>query len=369
MPTAESMQATDAGGAATPIDGTTSGPGSLVGKLRLGRFSGVYLILLFILIFGLWTPSTFLTSVTAKNILSQESITAIVAMGILFPLAVRAYDLSAASMIGLGSMFSAWLTVNHHVATVPAVLIVLGAGLLVGLVNATLIVFVNVDSFIATLGMSSILLAATEKLSNGQYITGIDQSFKNIAEPQPLGIPIIAFYLAALALIAWYVLEHTPLGRRMHATGASPEASRLAGVPTARLRFFSLIVSAVVAAFGGILLASKLGGASPGQGAPYLLPVYAAALLGTTQVHPGKVNVPGTIVAILLLAIGIKGLQLVGAQSWVTELFNGVALLVAISAASLSKRGLAGRWVRRRQKASEADPPAGPPPPAVANKA
>jgi ribose transport system permease protein len=320
---------------------------------RLSRFSGIYLILLFILIFGLWVPDTFLTSTTLKNILSQESITAFVAIGLLFPLSVAAYDLSVGAMLGLSAMLSAWLVVDHSMSVVPVILIVLAVGVLVGVLNGILIVFVGVDSFIATLGMSSVLLAATLKVSGGQYISGIGKSFGNLATPQPLGIPILAFYLLALALVVWYLLEHTPVGRRMHATGANPDASRLAGVAVRKLRFWSLVASAVIASFAGILLASKLGSASPEQGSAYLLPVFAAALLGTTQIHPGRVNVAGTIVAFVLLAVGIKGLQLVGAESWVTQLFNGVALLVAVSAASLSKKSLRVPW-RRRQS----DPPA-----------
>jgi ribose transport system permease protein len=336
---------------------------TLIGRLGLSRFGGVYLIGVFIIIFSIWVPSTFLTSETLKGILSDQSITAMVALGVLFPLAVGAYDLSVANMLGLSAMLTAWLTVDHHMAAVPVIVIVLGVGAVVGMINGLLIVFVRVDSFIATLGMSSVLLAITYKVSNDNYIAGINSSLGNLASPEPLGIPILAIYVLALGVFIWYVLEHTPVGRRMYATGANQEASKLAGVATGRITFCALVAASVIASLAGILLASQLSSASPDQGAGYLLPVFAAALLGTTQIRPGKPNVVGTIVAIVLLAVGIKGLQLTGAANWVTLLFYGVALILAVSAASLGKRRLAPRWLRKRSSGTVApsDPtPRGP---------
>jgi ribose transport system permease protein len=319
--------------------------------LGVNRLSGVYLILLFILIFGLWVPDTFLTTTTLKNILSEQSITAFAALGVLFPLSVRAYDLSVANMLGLGAIMSAWLTAQHGMSPPAAIAIVLVAGCAVGAINGFIVVLIGVDSFIATLGMSSVLLAAIDKIADGQFITNVPNSFSKIANPQPLGIPILAFYVAGLAVLAWYVLQHTPLGRRLHATGGNAEAARLAGVATRRLTFWSLVASAAIASLAGALLTAKLGSASPDQGSAYLLPIFAAALLGTTQIIPGRVNVVGTIVAVIVLAVGVKGLQLAGAALWVTELFNGAALIVAVSAASLSRQGFGSRWrgaLRRR---------------------
>lgn len=327
--------------------------------LRPSRFSGVYLTLLFIVVFGLWVPDTFLTTTTLKSILSEESITAVAALGLLAALSVQTFDVSVGAMLGLGAVLAAWLTTKHGLGLVPTVAIVVAVGAIVGAINGGLIVFAKVDSFITTLGMSSILIAVVLRITDGQYISGVPDSFGQIASPQPLGIPILAFYVVVMAVLAWYVLEHTPIGRRMYATGADPEAARLAGVRTGRLVFWSMVTTSVIAGLAGVLLTAKLGSAAPDQGFSYLLPIFAAALLGTTQIHPGRPSVMGTIVAVILLAVGIKGLQLTGADQWVTELFYGVALVVAVAAASLSKQGLVRSWTRRartRGPATPADP-------------
>jgi ribose transport system permease protein len=141
----------------------------------------------------------------------------------------------------------------------------------------------------------------------------------------------------------WYVLEHTPTGRRAQATGANPEAARLAGVRTSRHVFWSLVVSGVIASVAGVLVAAEIGEVSPTVGPPYLLPAFAACLLGTTQIKVGRFNVWGTLLAILLLATGVKGVQLVGGQLWYTDLFNGIALIGAVSVSVWASRRKAGR--------------------------
>ena len=337
-------------GSASPT-GVRSKHPSFLSALGVTRFSGVYITAIFIAIFAVWVPGTFLTTTTLKDILSEQAITAMVAIGLLFPLAAGAFDLSVGNMLGASAMITASLTANHHVGVIAVILIVLGIGAAVGAVNGFLVVVVGVDSFIATLGMSSVLLAVIDKVGNGNFIVGVPGSVSTIALHQPLGIPIVAYYVVVLAVIGWYILEHTPGGRRLHATGANEDASRLSGVPTGRLRFLALIASATIAALAGFLLTAQLSSASPTAGNSYLLPAFAAALLGTTQILPGRVNVWGTILAIVLLAVGVKGLQLAGASLWVTDLFNGVALIIAVAAASLSKRGALSRWgTRWRQR-------------------
>jgi ribose transport system permease protein len=171
-----------------------------------------------------------------------------------------------------------------------------------------------------------------------------------------LGIPIVVYYLVGLALIVWYVMEATPLGRHLFATGANPEAARLSGVPTGRLVWGSLVASAVVAGIGGIVYGAKIGSFSNTFGPPLLFPAFAAVFLGSTQ-FKSRANVWGTILAVYTLAFGVKGLQLAfaGGVYWITPLFNGLALIIAVAVAS---RRVAAT---RRRKSLEAEPAAGEP--------
>lgn len=338
--------------AQTSVDVRPAARRRLPGLPPVARYSGLYMILAFIGIYSLWVPDTFLTTTTLKSLLSEYSLVMIAAIGVLFTLSVQCFDLTAAAMIGFAAVLSAWLTGPQGINVVVAILLVLACGLLVGAVNGFLVVIVGIDSFIATLGMMAVVGAVTIKIANNSFVVGVPESLTRLADPKPFGLPITAIYAVVLAVGAWAFLEHTPTGRRMYATGADLEAARLAGVATGQLRFVSFLVTASFTSVAGILLTSQFKSASPGQGPGYLLPIFAAALLGATQIRPGRVNVPGTVVAILLLAIGIKGLQLAGVELWITNLFNGAALIVAVAGSELSKKALGARITRRKALAA-----------------
>jgi len=252
-----------------------------------------------------------------------------------------AFDLAIGSELGLGAIVVAWLMIDHGVAMVPAIIVTVLIGALVGLLNGLLIVRVRIDSFIATLGMSSILLAVIDWLSNSQEILGLSNSFQNIATTEVLGITLPVYMMLALALLVWYVLDLTPLGRRIYATGGNIEAARLAGVRVSLIIVGSLVATGAIAGFCGMLVSSDLGTADPTIGPAYLLPAITAVFLGSTQFRGGRFNAWGTLLAVYVLATGVKGLQLAGAPVWIPNLFDGVALLLAVGLAKY--QGAAGQ--------------------------
>jgi ribose transport system permease protein len=309
------------------------------GSAQLSRFSGLAIWAGLIVIFAIWIPDTFLTSSTLKTILGGHAITGILALAVIFPLAAGSFDLSAAQNLGLSALVvGALMTRAPHLSPALAVGATLGLGVLIGVGNGLLVSGIGVNSFIATLGMSSLLLAGAGLIGGGEYVGPFPHSFTSVTEPSPLGIPIVVIYLAVLAFIGWYILEHTPIGRRTYASGANADAARLAGVRTGRYVFGSLVVCGLLASVAGVLLASSINSANQSLGPAYLLPAYAAAFLGTTQLKPGRFNVWGTMLAIYLLGTGIQGLQLAGGELWVTDAFNGVALIGAVSLALLLQR-------------------------------
>lgn len=311
-------------------------------KISLGdipnRFSGLFLWAAFILLFALWVPDTFLTVGTAQSIASTQAVTGLAAMGVVCALAGGAFDLSFASVLGLSSTIGASLMGRSDVSPGVAIAICLLMGVGVGLFNGFLITKVRINSVVATLGVSSLLLAADNKITDGQYITGLPSSFTSLVSGRPLEIPIATIYLIVAAIVVWAFLEHSRPGRRLYATGMNPDASRLAGVRTNRMTVLALVLSGVFSAMAGLVLLAQVGSGTPEVGTGYLLPVFAAVFLGATQVKPGRYNAWGTILAIYLLATGVQGLQLAGGQSWVSAAFNGTALLVAVSFASLATR-------------------------------
>ncbi|WP_207835436.1 ABC transporter permease [Williamsia soli] len=337
-------QSTDA--AATAPKGPPPGGGDFLPektkgrKINLGldRFSGLYVWVAIIVLFAIWIPDLFLTEGNFRIIAGDQAITAMLAIGLIVPLAAGVFDLSIAGVMGFSVAMVSY-QLSQGIAAPIAILSTLLCGALIGAVNGFVVVKLNVDSFIATLGMSSILLAGTYFVTDGKQITeGFTDGFLDMGSKPFLGLPLPFFYMIAVAAVMYVVLEKTPLGRYLYATGGNRQAARLAGLRVERIMFGALVTSATVAALTGVILAAKLGTAAPDIGPSYLLPAFSAVFLGSTQIRAGRVNVLGTLIAIYLLATGVKGLQLAGAPSYVNDLFNGLALIIAVALAARTAR-------------------------------
>jgi ribose transport system permease protein len=299
-------------------------------KIQFTRFSGLYILALFILIFALWIPDNFLRVATLKNILTAQSITGVLSVGLVCAMAAGAFDLAFAQAAGTGSVLAAILTTTFNMNVVLTVVIVIAYGAVVGLINSLLVNKIGLSSIVATLGTSSVLLAIDEKITNDNYISGIPHSFTSAINGSVFGIPEVILLMIVVVLIGWYVLVHTPAGRRMYATGHASEAARLAGVRTTRSLTYGFLASGLASGVAGLMILAVVGTGDPTAGPSYLLPVFAALFLGSTQVHPGRFNVWGTVIGIFLLGVGVQGLQLAGyGEQWISDLFNGVALLLA----------------------------------------
>jgi ribose transport system permease protein len=307
-------------------------------SLGMDRFSGLYVWAALIIIFAIWVPDTFLQTNNVTIIAGNEAITAMLALGIIIPLAAGVFDLSFAGVLGVSVAVTAWAQVNGYNPFIAAIMAI-ASGVVVGAMNGFVVVKLKVSSFIATLGMSSLLVAAEYFITDGkQIVEGFNQGFLNLGNTQILGIPLPFYAMLVLAAVIYIVIEYLPVGRYLYASGGNPLAARLAGVRVDRVVFGSLVASSLVAAITGVVLAARIGTASPDIGPSYLLPAFSAVFLGSTQIKPGRVNVIGTLIAIYLLATGVKGLQLAGAPSYTNNLFNGAALIIAVALAARSAR-------------------------------
>lgn len=319
----------------------------VVGLLHPRRTSAIYVFGAIFVIFSLWVPSTFLSGTTWKTLLDEQAITAIVAVGLIIPMAAGAFDLAVGSEVGFGVILVAWLLADKHVALVPAIALTLLAGAVIGVTSGLLITRVRIDSFIATLGVSSILTAVTTAVSGGEEVLNLPSRFEGLGSNQLFGLQYPVYYLIVVAAVAWYVLERTPTGRRIYATGGNVEAARLSGINTSRVIICTLVAGGVIAMAGGALLSASLDAGDPTVGPSYLLPVLSAAFLGSTQIKPGRFNVLGTVLAVYVLATGVKGLELAGAPDWIPDLFNGLALLIAVGVAKTQRRNVHTSSIRR----------------------
>jgi ribose transport system permease protein len=306
----------------------------------LEKYAGVLVLAALFLVFSVLRPDTFLVYGNLVGILANGAITGILALGLLLPLSAGLFDISISgsftvAVIGVMVLFKA---TNGSIPIVLAVGLVLLGAALVGSINAFGILKLKIDPFIMTIGTGSLLTGLSQILSGGSTVVeGIPETFVRIGRTSIASVPISVYIFGVLAVLLWYVLRYTPFGRALYATGASREATRLAGVNTNRIIWIAMMCSAVGAAIGGIVLAARIGSGPPGLGDSYLLGAYASAFLGSTMITPGRFNVVGLVVATLILGVGVNGFQLLGAPFWIVPIFQGSVLLVAVALGNLRK--------------------------------
>jgi ribose transport system permease protein len=290
--------------------------------------------------FSIALPETFPTTDNFfLNIFGSQSVQVVLTLALLVPLTTGDYDLTIAANLTLSAMVIAVLNVNHGWPIGLAILVALGAGAVVGFVNGGLIVLLGIDSLIATLGTGTFLAGVVLWISDSQTIGGIsDGLVNNVVVNTFLGIPYEFYYALGLCVALWYLFEFTPLGRRLLFVGRGRSVARLSGLRVGRLRWGAMVVSGVIAAGAGVLYAGTTGSADPTSGLNLLLPAFAAAFLGATTIQPGRFNPFGAVVAVYFLVSGITGLQLLGVESFVQQLFYGGALVLAVALSQLARR-------------------------------
>jgi ribose transport system permease protein len=310
------------------------------GAPALERYGGVLLLIALIIVFSLMS-SEFLTSANFLGIAQNQAIQAVISIGLLFPLAAGVFDVSVSGSMTLAVVLVTDLfqATSGHLPIPAAIAITLAVMVVAGLVNGLLVIRVGIDPFVTTIGTGSVLEGISQALGNGQTITRhIPNSFVSFGIAKWAGIPAVVVIVLVLAVIVWYVFAQTPLGRGIYATGAAREAARLAGIRTSRIIIGAYVASAVGAGVAGVLFAAAQGAGPPETGTSFLLPAYATVFLGATIIRPGRFNIWGLIVAILIIAVGINGLELLGSPFWVQDIFEGVALIAAVALTRLRAR-------------------------------
>ncbi|WGY00465.1 ABC transporter permease [Nocardioides sp. QY071] len=317
-----------------------------VAVIALERYAlvllGVSLVVLFASLEG--SRDAFVSTANIRTLLGNQSVVALIAIASIIPLVTGQIDLSAGPVAGLSGVVTAGLCSFYDFPLVPAVLVTLLVGAVIGLVNGYLVSYVGVGAIIVTLGSATLIQAGVSWFSEDRTIvSGIPDRLVALGSGSFLGVPTAVFYVIVVSLVAHYFLSQTPPGRHLYFVGANARASRLVGLRVEALTLASFVASAVIASMAGILQLALAGSASPQVGPNFTLPALAAAFLGATVIRPGTFNVPGTLVAVLFVAVVVNGLTLLGAPSWLQPAVNGLSLLVAVVIATVAgKRRAAG---------------------------
>jgi ribose transport system permease protein len=293
------------------------------------RFGLLLSWIVLIVVYSILLPDVFLTEANFQTIFSSQAVLLVLTLGLLPALAAGEYDLSAAGVLGVALVLVGWLNVVHQWPILPTVIIALGSGVIVGLLNSLFIVVVGIDSIVVTLGMGTLLAGVAIGINNVS-VGGVSNALVTLTNTQILGLQLVFFYGLALTIVTWYVFSYTPLGRYLFFVGAGRNVARLSGIRVDLIRAGALVTASTVAALSGILLAGVLGSADPTTGPSFLLPAFASAFLGATAIVPGRFNPWGAFIAVYFLVTGITGLELLGYSGWIEQVFYGGSLVVAV---------------------------------------
>jgi len=309
---------------------------ALIGLSRYGTIIGLLLMVLF---FSVNAPGIFLSRANFLNILSQASLTAIIASGLTYTLVVGEFDLSigyVASFVGLivtGLMayegFPIWLSIVCALA--------LGSG--IGIINGLLVTKVRINAVISTLGIGTMLTGLGFTYSAFPIATGIPRAFTDISLGRVVfGLPNPVIIMVVVLLALWTVLNKTDIGQKMQAVGSNMEAARLSGIRVDRIKIFAFATAGFCAALTGTLLSSLLGSGTLAAADGYLLDAFAAVFLGSATLREGEFHITGTLVGVLILAVGFNGLSIFGAPTHFQPIFKGGILVLAVGMSALARR-------------------------------
>lgn len=298
--------------------------------LLLRRYGTLFALIVIVAGFSLLSPDAFGSARNLINITQQMSLLAIVAIGATLVMATGEFDLSTAAMVSFGGIFAVVLF-KAGVPALPACLIVLAAAGGFGALSGLIVARFEVLSFIATLAVGTIIGGVTFWLSDGATLMGdISKEFRAIGRGNIGAVPVLTCWLIGVAVLAWIVLDHLEIGRRLYAIGGNREAARLAGVRIVPVMTTAFVLSAMLSALVGMLLAARLGSANPTGGGGYLLSAYAAIFLGMTAFREGEANIPGTLVGAAIIAVIGNGLTILGVPTYLQDIITGAIILAAV---------------------------------------
>ncbi|WP_232486753.1 ABC transporter permease [Pectobacterium parmentieri] len=298
-----------------------------------------------IALFGL-ASDNFLDPYNIINILRSIAIVTVIAIGVSISLSVGGFDLSVGSTASLANALVISLFVWHGFGTTGAIVLTLLLCTLVGLFNAFLIVVLKIPDMLATLASLFVIqgvamtysyggsITQNMVLPNGEMAEGIiPEFFATLGQ-----VPVIVVIMLAVTVLVQLYLSLTKHGRRMYAIGGNPEAARLAGIRTARYRVQAYVFSSLLAALGGILLASRIGSSQVNAGGGYLMDAVAAAYIGFSLAGSGKPNALGTLLGAVILGVLQNGLVMLSVPYYAMDIIKGLVLALALAMTYIQKR-------------------------------
>ncbi|CZQ85926.1 simple sugar transport system permease protein [Trichococcus flocculiformis] len=304
----------------------------------LYKFGTIITIFLLIMIFGI-VESSFLQPENIINILRSISIVTIIAVGVTVSLTVGGFDLSVGSVASVADAVVLSMFVWYNQVTWVSILVALGVGLIMGAINALLIVKVRIPDMLLTLATMFIFQGVAQTYTRGATVSknmimpdgnfaqgNVTELFKKLGQ-----VPWIIIIMVAIVITVHVFLTKTKHGRYMYVIGGNQEAARLSGIPVKKYKVYAYLISAFFASVGGIILASRVQTAEINAGSAYLMDAVAAAYIGFSVGGSGKPNVLGTFVGAILIGILQNGLVMMSVPYYSMDIVKGLVLAFALA--------------------------------------
>lgn len=324
------------------------------GLMLMMRLRTIIVLLLLVAVFSYLSP-VYLTKQNLIIMTKHVSLNAVMAIGMTFVILTAGIDLSVGSIAGLTAMLAGGLIVEGLVLEMfgvalffqawVIVLIGLGVGLAVGLVNGLLITRVKITPFIATLGTMYIARGFAQIRSNGNTFPNLsgkvelgNTGFQNLGGGRWLDVPLPIWIMIIFTLIALFILTKTPFGRHVYAVGGNSRTAELAGIPVNRVIVAVYAISGFCAAMAGLIIASELQSGHPATGTAYEMNAIAAVVLGGTSLAGGRGTILGSILGAFVIGFLSDGLVILGVSSFWQTVIKGAVILVAIAVDNAQRR-------------------------------
>ncbi|NKD29253.1 ABC transporter permease [Enterococcus casseliflavus] len=321
-------------------------------KLPNSRELGLILFILVASVFIQTQNSSFLTMVNLTDMLTNTSILAILAVGMMMVLITGGIDLSVGAVVALSGMSSAvFIRDFPNIPVIVAVLVGLFVGLFSGLVLGLLIAKGRILPIIASLGMMNVYRGLTYIVGDNQWVSAFQMTdaFKEIATGSFLGINHLIWAAFIVLAVFYYILNFTRSGRRMYAVGSNEEATAITGISKERTLILVYMLNGLLAGLAGVLWVSKFASAQGDTASGYELNVIAACVLGGVSVNGGVGKISGLITGALLFGILNNALPLLNASTFWEDAIQGVVIVAAIVMNVLMKRRSDAAALKRRE--------------------
>jgi len=310
---------------------------SFVSGIR--RYGIIVSLFLLFLCFSLLRPDVFPTLGNLISILKQIALLGIMSAGLTISLVLGDFDLSVAAVATWsGVMIAALLPQMSMWLAIP---VVLAMGVGIGLINGFFSAAVGISPFIVTLATQTMLRGLTLWYTGGYSLySGIPRGFIMVARGTFLSIPYLVYIMLFIYIVVYVLANHMAFGKRLYAVGGNPTAARYSGIRVVRVHLVAFMISSVLAALTGILLAARLSSGQPRAGEGLLLSAFAACFLGATTFRIGRFNVLGTLIGVLFIGTLNNGLVILGVPFYLQYVIQGAVLIIAIAASGLARSSI-----------------------------